>query len=952
MYKLSQRFFWYYKKQCLLVCFAVIISVMVLMNTLLLVRSSLASEYETGLNESGNYDFIFLQMSSSMYEKLQKSGYFSSVGVLWDEGSIVENDETFQLVSTDDEGIELYHQNCREGRYPQDKTEIAASSEVLRALGVPVKIGSRVTANVMLDGKIEEREWIVCGILDSLDRWWSSEEEMDFVYPEIFVGQSTEKEICCVVALEKRDADIDNLYAYLNQESYIYYDSWGRTQNDASFITNAAELSQSKVWEMMKSAPRAFESAVLIPVFSFVISVFAIFFIYYSLKNVIRERMKSFNMYSLFGLSRKKILTMLLLELGILLLVSVLAGAVGGIISYKIIYWIQTLADSTKPLSGMEVNEIVKAVSINPYLYSLFLTIQSAVIAVVFVLVSMKAPSPLDAVQTISSARQTGKRRISNKLNQYIAHTMQFSIFQRGAVMVVVICTYAVLFFGSLYLYGDYESSIESYNAELEALELKDLDYLSSKNFTKANYEIACLNRRNRGITADEYAALAESPEVEEIQGCIEIKSAKLLEEKEEKKQLINQESLGQYTEEALSGFEELIEKTQKKHGYTMEEYDSLFNIPIVAVSPQCISEKFTREYVIEGNIDLEKINEGKEIILFLPDKEAEAAYQVGKKIHFTDLTIESEDIEDYNFSTGNFLPEMVPDFTYQYESDMTGEILTQGAYAIGERIDFEVVIGAIVYMEDDWNEFYYTSGLLTDESPFCFLTTTDALPQYGVADHNYTKVGVKLRKNADYDAFEELWYSVNDRDSDMLLLSAGNIKDDIMAQKSKFVFIIFLFLIILVLLSFMILACFIRLQLNEYASNVIILQMLGCSSVKIVLIWLRMIVKYVLLAGLVGWLPLFLYEMRIFMFYKAAGNALSVTDLFHNRMGILQYTPELMEQRIQGGMNNLLQYPYGLFYLGTFLICMVLFSGIVICSVKSTIPKLDRKMKNNQVRL
>lgn len=113
-------------------------------------------------------------------------------------------------------------------------------------------------------------------------------------------------------------------------------------------------------------------------------------------------------------------------------------------------------------------------------------------------------------------------------------------------------------------------------------------------------------------------------------------------------------------------------------------------------------------------------------------------------------MTIESEDIEDYNFSTGNFLPEMVPDFTYQYESDMTGEILTQGAYAIGERIDFEVVIGAIVYMEDDWNEFYYTSGLLTDESPFCFLTTTDALPQYGVADHNYTKVGVKLRKNAD----------------------------------------------------------------------------------------------------------------------------------------------------------------------------------------------------------
>ena len=181
-----------------------------------------------------------------------------------------------------------------------------------------------------------------------------------------------------------------------------------------------------------------------------------------------------------------------------------------------------------------------------------------------------------------------------------------------------------------------------------------------------------------------------------------------------------------------------------------------------------------------------------------------------------------------------------------------------------------------------------------------------------------------------------------------MLLLSAGDIKDDITAQKSKFIFIIFLFLLMLAVLSFMILFCFIRLQLNEYASNVMILQILGCNSGKIILVWLRMIVKNVLLAGLVGWFPLFLYEMRIFLFYRAAGNALSVSDLFHNRMGILQYTPELMKQGVQGGMNNLLQYPYGLFYLGTFMICMLLFSGIVICSVRFTIPRMDEKIMSD----
>lgn len=945
MYKLSHRFFWYYKKQCLLVCFAVVISVMVLTNALLLMRSSLATEYEMGLNEAGNYNFVFSHMPLTMCKNLQASHFFSSIGVLWDEGSIVVDDETYQLVSTDDEGIQLYHQNCREGHYPQNETEIAVPSNVLRALGVPVKLGSTITANVMIDGKMEEKEWVVCGILDSINRWWDSEEDTDFIYPEIFVGQSSAKGIYCVVALEKQDVDIDKLYEYLNQKKYIYYDSWGRTGTDQSFITNAVETSQSEVQGMMQSAPRAFESSILIPAFSLVISVFAILFIYFSLKNVIRERMKSFNMYSLLGFSKKQILTMLLIELAILLSVSALIGIVGGIVSYKIIYWIQTLVDGTKPLSGMAVNQIVEAVSINPYRYSLFLTGQSALIAVVFVLVSTKAPSPLEAVQTISSNRLTKKRRISKKTNQYIAHAIQFSVFQRSAVTVIVICTYAILFFGSLYLYGDYRSSIEDYNAELEILGLKDLEYLSSKNFSKGNYEVACLNRRDRGITEDEYAALMESPEVKEIQGCIEIKSIKLLEEKEEKKQLLNQESLMRYSEETMSGFEELIEKTQKKHGYSMEEYGNLFNIPISAISPQCISEKFSQDYIIDGAIDLEQINEGKEIILFLPDKDAEIIYQVGEKVHFTDLTIESKDMEDYNFSTGNILPGMIPNFTYQYESDVTGEILTQEAYAIGERIDFEATIGAIVYVNDDWNEFYYTNGLLTDESPFCFLTTTSALPKYGVVDRNYTKVGVKLRENADYHTFEELWYFVNDKNSDMLLLSAGDIKDDITAQKSKFIFIIFLFLLMLAVLSFMILSCFIRLQLNEYASNVMILQILGCNSGKIILVWLRMIVKNVLLAGLVGWFPLFLYEMRIFLFYRAAGNALSVSDLFHNRMGILQYTPELMKQGVQGGMNNLLQYPYGLFYLGTFMICMLLFSSIVICSVRFTIPRLDEKI-------
>lgn len=948
MYKLSQRFFGYYKKQCLLVCFAVVISVMVLTNALLLMRSSLATEYEMGLNEAGNYNFVFSQMSLTMCKNLQDSQFFSSTGVLWDEGSIVADDETYQLVSTDDQGIQLYHQNCREGHYPQNENEIAAPSEILRALGVPVKLGSRFTANVMVDGKLEEKEWVVCGILDSIDRWWDSEEESNFIYPEIFVGRGLTNKICCVVALEKQDADIDKLYEYLSQEGYTYYDSWAKTVTDQTFITNALETSQSEVQGMMQAAPRAFESAVLIPAFSLVVAVFAILFIYFSLKNVIRKRMQSFDMYSLFGFSRKRIFTMLLIELAILLSVSALIGLAGGIVSYKIIYWIQTLVDGTKPLSGLKVNEIVEAVSINPYQYSLFLTGQSSFIAAVFVLVSTKAPSPLDAVRTISSNRLTKKRKISKKTHQYIAHTIQFSAFQRSAVLVVVICTFAILFFGSLYLYGDYRSNIEAYNTELEMLGLKDLEYMSYKNFSKGNYEVACLNRRNRGITEDEYTALLESPEVEEIQGCIEIKSMKILEEKEEKKQLLNQESLMRYSKETLSGFEELIEKTQKKHGYSMEEYGNLFNIPISAVSPQCILEKFSQDYIIDGVIDLEQINAGKEIILFLPDKDAKVSYQVGEKVHFTDLTIESEEIEDYNFSTGNILPGMIPDFTYQYESDVTGETLTQEAYAIGERIDFEAVIGAVVYVDEDWNEFYYTSGLLTDESPFCFLTTTNALSQYGVVDRNYTKVGVKLRENADYHTFEELWYFINDKDSDMLLLSAGDIKNDIAAQKSRFVFIIFLLLFMLAVLSFMIVFCFIRLQLSEYASNVMILQMLGCNSGKIVWVWLRMIIKNVLIAGMVGWFPLFLYEMRIFLFYRQAGNTLSVSDLFHNRMGVLQYTPELMEQGVQGGMNNLLQYPYGLFFLGTFVICMLFFSGIVICSVRFTIPRLDGRMTSD----
>lgn len=136
MNRYALKYWLKHKKQAMLVIMSILLSMVILMDTTFLVRSSMATEYAHNLSEGGDYNFIFADISREETEALAESGMFEEIGILYTVGVLqAEEGIQYPLTACDIKGAELYLPACEEGRYPDKEDELAASADRLKQLG-------------------------------------------------------------------------------------------------------------------------------------------------------------------------------------------------------------------------------------------------------------------------------------------------------------------------------------------------------------------------------------------------------------------------------------------------------------------------------------------------------------------------------------------------------------------------------------------------------------------------------------------------------------------------------------------------------------------------------------------------------------------------------------------------------------------------------------------------
>ncbi len=191
MVRLSIKYWLKHKKRLFSIWLSLLFGVSGLMCAVLFTRTANLLKYENLLEAWGAYNYLIPEVSLNEYEEYKKSDLFEKAGIIKIGGMCQgKAGNSFVSGSLDSSGEELYHYSCRDGDYPREDDEIAASRKVLEALGITPRIDEKVELALYDEERhlVEKRMFRISGVLKTLNTERNfMDPELDVSVPQIFL---------------------------------------------------------------------------------------------------------------------------------------------------------------------------------------------------------------------------------------------------------------------------------------------------------------------------------------------------------------------------------------------------------------------------------------------------------------------------------------------------------------------------------------------------------------------------------------------------------------------------------------------------------------------------------------------------------------------------------------------------------------------------------------------
>ena len=126
------------------------------------------SIFEQRIRQSGTRFMASVKFTTAEEtEEIMADPAWETVGVerpLWNAANPELANMNVSLAWMDENYAEYSYMEIEEGHMPQEQYDIACDTEVLRLLGVPAELGSRITIQYITDEGVQETDFTLCGI--------------------------------------------------------------------------------------------------------------------------------------------------------------------------------------------------------------------------------------------------------------------------------------------------------------------------------------------------------------------------------------------------------------------------------------------------------------------------------------------------------------------------------------------------------------------------------------------------------------------------------------------------------------------------------------------------------------------------------------------------------------------------------------------------------------------
>jgi len=592
---------------------------------LMSLREECVRFYERAFDNMGHYEVLIANSDDELLSQALGGRTDCDHGVIYVLGKLGYRDKQFTYGTILDEH-DLWHAPLKEGRMPETSNEIAAVCTVLDACYWVGECGDTITLN--------NTEYTVVGIIDEYygKHREGSElceyntdivDETEYYIPLIFVGDSNAEPIYRIdliggffdfsdigKGLYDTDDDIRYFESVLGDyNDYLY----GLVDHKGHWFDVNCE---QNAW-YTESKTRSVSFLMTIVWLGVGVSVLSVFSV---LRGIFIERSGRISMLKRIGVKKRLITTMYTFECTAFAVLQTIIGIAVGLAAYGGIYLVKTSLLGEKPYSAFTEIGIVYERTLDPFLYAGMISVTVIVAAYI-----------INLLTTNVSAKTPHKRKKPRPLSKGFQAAMRQSGITAVQIISLTLICFSVIV-GYMYytdngkeaqMWLTYNNISEDYKANGFSMEKNNIEEYYYSNAMQIN----CFGEDGREIT-EFFPLIAEDLSRgfgDDIAAVLS--DTALITGSNEGTFVVSGDKISGLAPIDLSNEivrETFIDLADEKHKNFFDEGNlgskNMYRIPTKLTVPHAING--LTEYVTDGEISLEALNSGEEILLIYQSSE------------------------------------------------------------------------------------------------------------------------------------------------------------------------------------------------------------------------------------------------------------------------------------------------------------------------------------------
>ena len=706
------------RKQYTILIIGIILAIVFSSGTLFFISCNQASNEEYNRRNAGNYfGYYFNPPEAFDVEGGKKDGYIEKYGYAHVIGYGYTDEEKIDkgtpIAWLDQNAKDLYYVALKEGEYPENKGEIALEADAALRLGINAKIGDKISLSVLnangtdFSTTATEKTYKIVGILTDKRK---NLEYYDNNVPTIPAAFVSEKEVVDIggkeiIALYFNPTEESREAKMKVQNGDYYYESNAFEQNFLFkfYETMREQTGEDGITDIITNVTshyyntnsQVLNSSILTITLTVVLMIASCIGIINAFSTNLQERRKQIGMLRAVGATKRQIINIFGRETFIIALI---CAPIGVAISYFGVNLFATIMG----------DEYIFIPDMAVLFGSAGVSVICVMLAALIPLFKASKISPMQAIRNVELNRKMSRQKIKTEKEFNVPkllakRSIKFYKAKQVGVSIILALTIFMSCFGLSVLKTELSNSMwNTYNSS---------DYTIRRMMYSAAVPGVNFPNMDKKIPLNMVQDVLDYPKFTNVRGYKECISYLTVDEYSDYMTLIDFIATDRYwsntdcTKNELEGlsFEELCDvwlTGESKYYLELKEKSNseqeLFRMKMIGYDEQII-EKFKNQFeVIDGKINIDKLNSGEEIILCVRGEEIGLSLTFGK-----DNTVYSYGLDDLSVE--------LPDSFYMDGSKIYASQKLE--YKVGDTINLRTITSdATEVPEDD----YMVPGNLT----------------------------------------------------------------------------------------------------------------------------------------------------------------------------------------------------------------------------------------------